>query len=374
MERERDKQISSKNLPDLIMESSSGSQVAATGPTLLDLPLEIRHRIFGFVSQTEEGPKKIMQRWFETMEIREYDISTLYFQEPADLYGEYGMGAFDAENDGSMGEEDPNVENDDGYNDDEQVHDGNGHAIIDTESNNPELEEDDEIPQWPEPTSIIPRRSGSPYRASTKWRHVPPILQISHTPPPLSLLLTNRQLCKEATSYFYNAAYLCINATANFQHHTFFKEEVFDNLYTATHSPLHQIQKIEIMFSWDTEWFHFEETKNGAEDESFRGIEMWAWEFELNDRAETVVDVMLHMPNLHKAKITWRDSQRTVESFERMRNVMATFDEVRSRIPDVDIEVIQIWEDSYDGVEQHSVMGKQRKQFQEILENGQQFP
>lgn len=163
-------------------------------PTLMDLPLEVRHLVFAQVARREAGSEMLLRRWFERKEIRakmaevaakdeeeegeeaeEDDVEEdeENEEEEAEEEEEEGAEDIDAEEDveEEAGEdEEEHVEEDGDENDDEDdEEEGNDDSNEDGDGDTDEETVDDadaaaEVAQ-PPPAPVI--------TAHTKWRHIP---------------------------------------------------------------------------------------------------------------------------------------------------------------------------------------------------------
>ncbi|KAF2669415.1 hypothetical protein BT63DRAFT_425139 [Microthyrium microscopicum] len=144
-------------------------------------------------------------------------------------------------------DEDDGEDDDDGEEDDENAED---------EDASEDADMDDGPPLAPEPDidgmkAILERRPDHPGR-QTQYRHMFGIMQLSHAPPPLALLQTNKQVYDECIHHYYGKAALYWDVTASFAHESFFRE-MLEHLLSNTNGPLLQIRRIFLRFVWDSE-------------------------------------------------------------------------------------------------------------------------
>lgn len=307
--------------------------------TLLGIPLELRHRIFGYLSERDEGPANLLKNWFEKKE-----IAQLTAQHAASIAANIAAtAAVQVDN-----EEDANKEGEDeGENEDEDEED---------EDVDMDQEEDDSSGNT---TNIIntSRTAPPPPVASRKWRHIPSIFSLTHCPPPMSLLQVCRQLHAEAIAYYYDCVTLRIDVTAGFEHVTFF-EEIMDQLADSAFSPTEPIRKFELIFTWDTEWLRASE----AIESIFQAM--------LYQRAQKTEEVLKKAPRLNKVHLQWYDSLRDQESLELQMNILQGFWNLLGQA-NVDIE--EHFLESGTEPEENTIHGQRRVQFEHILAHGQAF-
>ncbi len=179
-------------------------------------------------------------------------------------------------------------------------------------------------------------------------------MRITHTPPPLPLLLTSKQLNDEAKNYFYDLAILRIEATASFGHTSFF-EEAFRQLTSAAFSPVENIRRVEVVFVWDTTWLRSDQA--GCASAVFPAL--------LLQRAAFVVHSLARAKDLREVTIRWYDSAEDEESVGLMRDIFRGF---RGLMAQVRVERHYIAADAKPY--RKSIAGRRRVEFQEIVEMG----
>lgn len=309
--------------------------------TLLGIPLELRHRIFGYLSERDEGPANLLKNWFEKKE-----IAQLAAQHAASIAANITATAAvqvgneeDANKEGEdEGENEYEDEEDEDVDIDQEEDDGNGNTTNITN------------------TSTTSRTAPPPV-VSRKWRHIPSIFSLTHCPPPMSLLQVCRQLHAEAIAYYYDCVTLRIDVTAGFEHVTFF-EEIMDQLADSAFSPTEPIRKFELIFTWDTEWLRASE----AIESIFQAM--------LYQRAQKTEEVLKKAPRLNKVHIQWYDSLRDQESLELQMNILQGFWNLLGQA-NVDIE--EHFLESGTEPEENTIHGQRRVQFEHILAHGQAF-
>jgi hypothetical protein len=203
-----------------------------------------------------------------------------------------------------------------------------------------------------------------------KYRHVLPIIQLSHVPPPLGLLQTSKQLHEEALNYHLSTCIFEIDVTRSFMHQSIF-EETLDKFVTNSFSPLEQIRKVSLVFSWDTEWLT--NKTSGADPELFGD---WAFTYGLQDRAEKVKELIRACPDLRKLTIDWHDSERTPKSEALMNETVMGFldltskqwsDNITRESGFLDVTATEHFTESDTLHGPDSVIGRRRKEFDDIL-------
>lgn len=242
-----------------------------------------------------------------------------------------------------------------------------------------------------------------PQPRDTKWRHAIPIIQFSHCPPPVPLLLINKQLYNEAITYYYDMLTLKINVTEAFPYTSFY-ELLTETIANATFSPIEQVQKVELTFVWDTVWIKSQHNRPTDEDEDEDDDEEDGdgddednqdedddgdGDFMpnpmdtdpatkqsilcglLNKRADVTADLLRMMPNLKSLKIKWFDSQNSDEAIVQK---FATLEEVQQAVPMMcDVEIEDHFETNAKSVSSTSVLGRRRLEFQALQDGGWNF-
>lgn len=179
-------------------------------------------------------------------------------------------------------------------------------------------------------------------------------MRITHRPPPVELFLASKELNAEAKSWFYDVAVFRIDATGSFAHTSFF-EEAFSQITEAAFSPMENICKAEATFVWDTTWLRSEQADCAAA--IFPAL--------LRQRAIFVTNILAQAPSLKEVVIHWHDSAEDEEAVDLMNDVLAGFLSLKAAIK-VEPHIIAADEKPY----RKSVAGKQRVEFQRIVENG----
>lgn len=204
-------------------------------------------------------------------------------------------------------------------------------------------------PQQPIPAPPVP--VVTPAR---KWRHIPNFMRLTHCPPPVELLLASKQLNDEAKNWFYDVAILRINATGAFAHTSFF-EEAFDQITQAAFSPMENVRKVEVLFSWDTTWLRADTT--GCAEAIFPAL--------LRQRSEFVHKILSQAPDLKDVTIHWHDSAEDNESANFMLDILAPFHSLNAHLA---------IKEHYIAVNakpnSRSIAGQRRVEFQAIMDAG----
>ncbi|KAF2014380.1 hypothetical protein BU24DRAFT_423345 [Aaosphaeria arxii CBS 175.79] len=195
--------------------------------------------------------------------------------------------------------------------------------------------------------------SPHPIYPHAKWRHIPRFVRMSHPPPALSLLLTNKELRNEAMEWYYEVATLRIYATASIAHMSMF-ELALSQLEAAGTSPLDKIRKVEILFVWDTEWMR---------DPRRQFCEIW--EVFVRLRADAMVQALLCAPALRSITIAWHDTVCDAASTTFKLSVLDKFDVVPA-----DIKIEEHYLEPGTKPKRRSVLGRQRAAFQEFFDDG----
>ncbi|OCL14789.1 hypothetical protein AOQ84DRAFT_210194 [Glonium stellatum] len=315
--------------------------------TLLGIPLELRHRIFGYLSERDEGPANLLKNWFEKKELEQL-IGQHAASIAANSVATPGAQDDDGEDASEEGGDEENEDGEDGDNEEEE----------EEEDEDIDEEEDDSDGHAVDITTATATRTGPPLPpVSHKWRHIPSIFSLTHCPPPMSLLLVCKQLHAEAIAYYYDCVTLRIDATAGFEHVTFF-EETMDQLASSAFSPTEPIRKFELIFTWDTEWLRASE----AYESVFQAM--------LYQRAQKTEEVLKKAPRLNKVHIKWYDSLRDLESLDLQMNILQGFWNLLSQA-DVDME--EHFLEAGTEPDENSIQGQRRVQFEQILAHGQNF-
>lgn len=243
-----------------------------------------------------------------------------------------------------------------------------------------------------------------PQPRDTQWRHAVPIIQFSHCPPPMALLLINKQLYNEAIAYYYDILTLKINVTEAFTFTSFY-ELLTETIANAAFSPIEQVQKVELTFVWDTVWIKSQHTKPTEEDDdededeedgdgdddgedddhdddddghtgsnpmdSDPATKQSILSGFLNKRADVTADLLRMMPNLKSLKIKWYDSQNSDEAIVQK---FTTLEEVQQAVPIMcDVEIEDHFETNAKSVSSTSVLGEKRLEFQALQDGGWNF-
>ncbi|RAR06132.1 hypothetical protein DDE82_003480 [Stemphylium lycopersici] len=392
-------------------------------PVFMNLPLEVRHTIFEHASARGTEPKKLLRYWFEKKEAKE-----LVAQEVANnpngpapriVYNENGYdcesdtsevdGEDENEDEGEEDEEDEDEEDDEdeidepgAQEEDEQAYEDNEtqlssptsaqtttaaqphtqatagndqdkeaaedleHGGGETQSGDDGDEDDADESEHEEETAgadgnadtttstVQPPPPTPVVRPLTKWRHILNFMRLTHCPPPLELLLASKQLNNEAKNWFYDVAVLRINATGSFAHTSFF-EEAFSQITHAAFSPMENIRKVEVTFAWDSTWIRADTT--GCVEDIFPAL--------LGQRAIFVHQILLQAPDLREVLIQWHDSAQDNESASLMLETLAPFHTLPATV-----KIEEHYINAEAKPRKHTVAGKRRVEFQNILDIG----
>ena len=141
---------------------------------------------------------------------------------------------------------------------------------------------------------------------ATKYRHTVPIIQLSDCPPPVSLLLSCKQLCAEALEFYYAKCGLYIDATVAFPHFSFY-EEVLKMLSEKQYSFVHQLRRAHVRFVWDSETI----PRLSCSD--------IMTEYMLPARRDRIIELLSNAPHLKSIEIHWHDAVKNAAS-EKLKN------------------------------------------------------
>jgi hypothetical protein len=226
------------------------------------------------------------------------------------------------------------------------------------------------------PAPRPPRQAPRYYGRNTKYRHILPTIQLSTAPPPLGLLQSCKQLHDEALNYHLATCVLEIDVTREFLHHSFFLETL-SQFIDHPFSPIEQIRKLSLVFSWDTEWLTSKLTGSPPElDDDF------AFTWFLQERAMKALDLLKAAPELRKLTIDWHDTERTERSQTLMNETIMPFlsltgetwtDSITNESGYVDVTVTEHFSESDTVHASSSVLGRRRNEFDLILVHGMQF-
>ncbi|KAF2805669.1 uncharacterized protein BDZ99DRAFT_466617 [Mytilinidion resinicola] len=321
----------------------------ATPPklTLLNIPLEVRHEIYGHVCERDDGPKNLLRDWFGKRELKELanagqslPASNLLVEDGEDN----NEAEEDEEDDGEEEdkEEDEDMEEAEPEDGDGADGDGNATAAADATAT---------------ATTTAPARP----KISRKWRHVPAIISLTACPPTVSMLQSCQQLHDEATDFYYNTVVLRINCTASFGHMAYF-EGLMNILAETAFSPAESFRKIELTFVWDSQWL--------AASPDYASIFVAL----LRERARLVAKVLERTPALKDLTILWYDSVQDDESFMLRESVIEEFYPLLDRVEMKINDHYPLKEGEEPGEE--TVLGKMRLQLEDVAQNfaaGQAF-
>ncbi|KNG52079.1 hypothetical protein TW65_00544 [Stemphylium lycopersici] len=327
-------------------------------PVFMNLPLEVRHTIFEHASARGTEPKKLLRYWFEKKEAKE-----LVAQEVANnpngpapriVYNENG---YDSQ---------PHTQATAGNDQDKEAAEDLEHGGGETQSGDDGDEDDADESEHEEETAgadgnadtttstVQPPPPTPVVRPLTKWRHILNFMRLTHCPPPLELLLASKQLNNEAKNWFYDVAVLRINATGSFAHTSFF-EEAFSQITHAAFSPMENIRKVEVTFAWDSTWIRADTT--GCVEDIFPAL--------LGQRAIFVHQILLQAPDLREVLIQWHDSAQDNESASLMLETLAPFHTLPATV-----KIEEHYINAEAKPRKHTVAGKRRVEFQNILDIG----
>ncbi|KAF2489563.1 hypothetical protein BU16DRAFT_185270 [Lophium mytilinum] len=320
--------------------------MATSELTLLSIPLEVRHEIYGHVCAREDGPKNLLRDWFGRRELKELADAGQPLPAGGDLLDEDEGGDNEDEEDEEDGEEDEDEEEEDDDDEMDEAQEGDG---ADGDGNG-----DGTTTANATTTTTTTTTAPAQPKISRKWRHVPEIISLTACPPTVSMLQSCQQIQDEATDFYYNTVVLRINCTASFSHMAYF-EELMNILADTAFSPAESFRKVELTFVWDSQWL--------AASPDHQPI-LLAF---LHERAHLVAKVLERTPALKELVILWYDSAQDNESFMLRESVIEEFYSLLGR---VDVQVL----DHYplkEGEEpgEETALGKMRLQFEAMTES-----
>lgn len=179
-------------------------------------------------------------------------------------------------------------------------------------------------------------------------------MRIARNPPPVELLLVSKLLNIEAQSWFYDVTVLHIDATGSFAHTSFF-EEAFSQITGSAFPPVKNIRRVEVTFVWDTTWLRSEQADCAAA--VFPAL--------LRQRGIFVTSILAQAPNLNEVIVHWHDSAEDDEAVDLMNDILVGFLSLNAAIK-VEQHYIAADAEPY----RKSVAGRQRVEFQRIVDNG----
>ena len=297
---------------------------------LMDLPLEIRQRIYACAAEREYGPEYVLKAWLD--KVCGYMDRGCYTNVDGIVEEDYDSDDSDQDDDGDEDEqqdgEDESDEGDEQEDADELENDEAAHgdgaaqgdedaqegdaaededysALEHTASDEDSEDEDNQIDlstgviiNLP-PTTInpIPRPPPTAETRRTPNRHTVGMFGISACPPPMALLQSIKNEAKDA---FFNTATFHINVNKGVRHLTFF-EETIKHFRDAPFSPLEQMRKMRITICWNSQWLKDHETITDDQGVSLPGLNRDICDTFLMHRVElTAKLIALAMPELRQ--------------------------------------------------------------------------
>lgn len=314
--------------------------MATDNSIFFKLPLEIRQNIYGFASDRAEGSRLILKEYFEKIDTtierlppvtaapavqvvsaegeEDEDMSVDGDREGNESDGEAAdddededdeMEAdqtIDADDEDEAGNEDhDDIDADDGVADEEEEADEDEGDDDDQDEEDEADEEDDDDGATPATCSTQPS-----YGRNTKYRHMLPILQLNHCPPPKGLLQTCRQINSEAIEFHRNQCVLTVDVNTGFQHMSMFVETM-NQLIDASFSPLEHIRKLRLLITWDSEWLR---EKSTPPDRTVETDQVSIIGFFFSERLQVMINLLNACPELEKITIEYHDTEDTPES------------------------------------------------------------
>ncbi|KAF2404469.1 hypothetical protein EJ06DRAFT_526549 [Trichodelitschia bisporula] len=146
-------------------------------------------------------------------------------------------------------------------------------------------------------------------------------MKLSDWPPPVKLLLINRQLYAEAVQWHYARTTLFLNVCQGFSHLSFF-EDMLDMIQKQPHSPLRKVRKIFVRFTWDGV---FLDAVNAPNTDMLDSV--------LQCRSQAAYNtIAAGADNLELLTIQWMDTKCDEVAIERRTRITAPFLTLAHRI------------------------------------------
>jgi hypothetical protein len=142
------------------------------------------------------------------------------------------------------------------------------------------------------------------------------ITSLSHTPPPLSLLLTSHAISHDILSYFYSLATWKLIASHAFNFYRI--DPTLSNL--ASSHLLRKLQKVELVF-----WF------DGALLKSYPSLKTSTYCQEIKKRASRACEILAMAPELRVMVVSWVDTT-IEEGIEEKREVLDALKVLEGRV------------------------------------------
>ncbi|KAI4852314.1 hypothetical protein E4T44_01564 [Aureobasidium sp. EXF-8845] len=168
------------------------------------------------------------------------------------------------------------------------------------------------------------------------------ITSLSHQPPPLSLLLSNRSISLDIQSYFYSIASWKLIASHAFNFYRI--DPTLANL--AASKLLLQLQRVELVF-----WF------DGALLKSYPSLKTSTYCQEIKKRATRACEILATAPQLRVVMVSWVDTT-IEEAMEEKREVLDALICLDGRVK-FEIGVLE-WSAAQAGVEREEFERKVR--------------
>ncbi|PVH98108.1 hypothetical protein DM02DRAFT_60092 [Periconia macrospinosa] len=343
---------------------------------LMELPLELRHRIFEALSARGFKEKYILRQWFERKDVEDQIAEYMandpsapvphakYFShskarrtiddqdnEEEDMEPEdedEQSDEMDVEEDDDQEEEQENDdEEDEEEGDDEEDDDGNEDSEGEDEDESGDEESDEEEVTNDDRVVVVPH---------SKWRHVPKIIRLTKCPPPPELLLVNKELNEQVRAWYCKMSALEIDVTASFGHTSFF-ETCLDEIAGASSSVIKSITMAKITLVWDTAWIRT------AGDEFITVV----FPTLRHLRITKVLEILKQAPYLEKVTVHWHDTvgAEDLEGQSDMSQCLGEFLQLN-----VELEFKQDLIGPGKIPREKRLALARRAEFQEVIENG----
>ncbi|KAE9971625.1 hypothetical protein EG327_009786 [Venturia inaequalis] len=271
----------------------------------MKLPLELRHKVYDFVSQRDH-PNLILKEYFEKIDP---DVGPPQFVAPV----------VQANGDGDSEEQDPEGE---AMNEDEEASEpetqggGEDAEMTDVdEDESDEDESDEDESDEPETTDESDGKQDMEDEYTgrdNEYRHILTTIKTRDCPPPIELLQINRQVHDEALEFHYSTFFVKIDVTAALAHQSFFLEAL-ETFIINEFSPMEKVRKVKLVIVWDSEWLREKITPPDAEVEAD-----FVFGIYLDERIMKACAMLQAAPALRHLEVDWYDTERTKKSHNLM--------------------------------------------------------
>lgn len=281
----------------------------------------------------------------------------------------------------NVGEDEDEPEDEDAEENEDEANEGEEEADDneDEEAEDDSEEEEGEEDHGTAASARQPARRREYTGRNTKYRHMLTTIKTRGCPPPIGLLLVNKEIYNEAIEYHYRTSFIEIDVTAAFAHQSFF-EETLEKFTSNAFSPMERVRKVKITLTWDSEWLREKATPPDAELESGD----WAFEHFLDERVDQAKKMLLKSPRLRYVEIDWHDTERTDKGQLKMNQILMEFLSLESKTwiddttepptqKNVDVTFREHISEVGTAHHRNSLLSKRRTEFDEILASGMAF-